>query len=77
MSIRKKKYKCGDTVTLITDKDQNKRIVTGIMTRRSEVQYEVSLCGSLIMVYEYEITSPYEAKSDQSAIGFKNQACLS
>lgn len=52
------KHKIGTVVYLLTDEDQKKRIVTGIMVRSgSLVQYELS-CGAEapILVVDIEIS---------------------
>ena len=52
----KTKHSIGDFVYLITDEDQKKRIITGIIIRPSGVIYYVS-CGEVETThYDIEIT---------------------
>jgi hypothetical protein len=52
----KTKYSIGDFVYLITDEDQKKRIITGIIIRPSGVIYYVSCGDAETTHYDIEIT---------------------
>lgn len=52
-----KKFKLGQIVYLATDKEQEKRMVTGIIERQSGIEYEVS-CGTEVTThFEFELSA--------------------
>lgn len=56
MMIIENKFNIGETVYLITDPDQHKRIVTEIRVRRGCVLYEVGFSDGSCISEEFEIT---------------------
>lgn len=54
-----RKFRIGQTVYLITDKEQEKRIITAIVERQSGVLYELSCGLDISSHYDFEI-SPEE-----------------
>ncbi len=50
------KYKIGEIVYLITDKDQDERLVTGITVRPRELLYQVSCGTSETECYDFELS---------------------
>lgn len=56
MNVHKTKYTLGDTIYLITDPDQQTRMITGIMIRPHGAVYECSLGSVSSDHYEIEIS---------------------
>lgn len=52
-----KKFSLGQTVYLVTDKEQEKRIVTAIIERQSGVLYELSCGLDISSHYDFEISA--------------------
>ena len=50
------KFNIGDFVYVITDKDQEIRIITGITIRENAIQYGVSLNASESWFYGFELS---------------------
>lgn len=52
-----KKFELGQVVYLVTDKEQEKRIVTAIVERQSGYLYELSCGLDVTSHYDFEISS--------------------
>lgn len=60
------KFKLKEFVYLVTDKDQNRRLVTGVLERETGIQYALAFNGAETWHYSFEI-----ARFDnQKPIGF-------
>lgn len=51
----KPSFKIGDLVYIVTDSDQNQRIVTGIMIRNGLITYAISLGSNESYYYDFEV----------------------
>jgi hypothetical protein len=51
------KYKFGQVVYLITDQDQCKRIVCGIVVKGYSLLYELAHMGEVTTHYDFEIST--------------------
>lgn len=56
MTVIENKYQIGDFVYLVTDPDQEKRMVTGITVRVSGILYLISLGERETSHYEFELS---------------------
>lgn len=56
MMIVDNKYNLKDYVYLTTDREQSKRVVTGIFIRISSIMYELTLGSTCSCHYEFEIS---------------------
>ncbi len=56
MMVIESKYEIGETVYLITDKEQAARLVTGFIVRKTALIYELSCGANSSTHYDFEIS---------------------